>query len=345
MSTNSPSPLRLVGREIRLASRPVGEPDATNFELVPASVPAPDDGQVLVRNTWMSVDPYMRPRMDDVPSYIRPFEVGSVLEGSAVGEVIASRSDEIPVGTEVSHFLGWHEYAVVDAAAATVIDTSIAPAQAYLGPLGPTGLTGYAAITEIAPVHAGDVVFVSTAAGAVGSVAGQLARKLGASKVIGSAGGPDKVKRVETDFGFDATIDYRAGGLAAQLAAAAPDGIDVYVDNVGGEHLETAIDALNVGGRVALVGAISEYNATAPVAGPRNLYRAAVKELTLRGILVTSYLHLFPEYIRLAAGWLADGTLHTEETILDGIEQAPSAFLGVLHGANVGKMLVRLTGD
>ena len=194
-------------------------------------------------------------------------------------------------------------------------------------------------------MRAGDVVFVSAAAGAVGSVAGQLARKLGASKVIGSAGGPDKVKRVETDFGFDAAIDYRAGGLAAQLAAAAPDGIDVYVDNVGGEHLETAIDALNVGGRVALVGAISEYNATAPVAGPRNLYRAAVKELTLRGILVTSYLHLFPEYIRLAAGWLADGTLHTEETIRDGIEQAPSAFLGVLHGANVGKMLVRLTGD
>lgn len=253
MTTQAVPRTQLIGREIRLSSRPVGEPSLDHFELVQAEVPEPGDGQILVRNTWMSVDPYMRGRMDDAPSYIPPFQLGSALDGAVVGEVVASRSDAVPVGTAVSHFQGWRQYAVLDLSEVTVVDTALAPTQAYLGVLGTTGLTAYAALAEVASLQQGDVVFVSGAAGAVGSVAGQLARKLGASKVIGSAGGPDKARRLVADFGFD----YRAGSIATQLAQAAPDGIDVYVDNVGGDHLEAAIGALRVGGRAALVGAIS----------------------------------------------------------------------------------------
>ncbi|GAA3574422.1 NADP-dependent oxidoreductase [Nonomuraea rosea] len=332
----------MINRVYRLASRPLGEPRPENFELVEEEVPRPGAGQILVRNTWMSVDPYMRGRMDDAESYIPPFQVGGPLEGSAVGEVIASEAGEIPVGATVSHFLGWREYALLNAAEATVVDTGIARPQDYLGALGTTGLTAYLALTVIAPVREGDVVFVSAAAGAVGSIAGQLARKLGAAKVIGSAGGPDKGKKLIETFGFDTAIDHRAGSVAGQLAAAAPQGIDVYVDNVGGDHLEAAIGALRTHGRAALVGMISQYNATGPVPGPRNVYDLVTKRLSLRGVLVTDHLDRFPEYIGKAAAWLTDGTLRTEETVFEGIEQAPAAFLGVLRGANTGKMLVRL---
>lgn len=343
MSSTPSTRTPILGREIRLSSRPIGEPRAEDFDLVQAEVPAPRDGQVVVRNTWMSVDPYMRGRMDDAPSYIPPFELGAPLEGSAVGEVVASRADTLPVGSTVAHFLGWRDYAVLDGADATIVDTELAPPQAYLGALGTTGLTAYLAVTEIAPVKRGDVVFVSAAAGAVGSISGQLARKLGASKVIGSAGGPRKAAKLLDDFGFDAAIDYKAGPIAVQLRAAAPEGIDVYVDNVGSDHLEAAIAALRAGGRAALVGAIREYNATDPVPGPANLYEVAKQELTLRGMLVTSYLDRLPEWIERGAAWLADGTLHTEETVVEGLERAPEAFLGVLGGVNIGKMLVRLT--
>ncbi|MFH8607764.1 NADP-dependent oxidoreductase [Streptomyces sp. NPDC018029] len=335
-----------ISREIRLAARPVGEPTPDLFELATTEVPdQPGEGQIVVRNTWMSVDPYMRGRMDDVPSYIPPFRLGAPLEGSAVGEVVASNAPEVPVGATVTHFLGWREYSVLDAAAATVVDTTLAPADAYLGPLGATGLTAYAALTRTAPVREGDVVFVSAAAGAVGSVAGQIARELGASRVIGSAGGPAKTKKLLDTFGYDAAVDYRLGGLPEQLAQAAPDGVDVYLDSVGGDHLEAAIGAIRPGGRIALVGAISTYNATEPAPGPNNLFQAAKQEATLRGMLVTSHLDLFPEWIGRAAPLLADGTLRTEQTVVDGIERAPEAFLGVLRGANTGKMLVRIGAD
>ncbi|WP_067974532.1 NADP-dependent oxidoreductase [Nocardiopsis trehalosi] len=333
-----------VSREIRLAARPVGEPSTRHFDLATVAVPEPGEGQILVRNTWMSVDPYMRGRMDDVPSYIPPFEVGGALDGGAIGEVIASRAASVPVGSTVSHFLGWREHAVLDAAAATVVDTALAPAPAYLGPLGTTGLTAYAALTRTAPVREGDVVFVSAAAGAVGSVAGQVARWLGASRVIGSAGGPRKTAKLLDAFGFDAAVDYRQGGVGEQLAQAAPDGVDVYLDAVGGDHLRAAIQAMRPGGRIAMVGAISGYNATDPVPGPDNLYRAAFREVTLRGMLVTSHFDLFPEWIGTAAGRLADGTLHTEQTVVEGLENAPEAFLAMMRGANTGKMLVRLDG-
>ncbi|MFI0206359.1 MULTISPECIES: NADP-dependent oxidoreductase [Streptomyces] len=242
----------------------------------------------------------------------------------------------------MSHFLGWREYAVLDAGAATVVDTSIASPADYLGALGTTGLTAYAALTRTAPVREGDVVFVSAAAGAVGSVAGQLARQLGASRVIGSAGGCHKTKKLLDVFGYDAAIDHRRGDLPGQLAQAAPEGIDVYLDAVGGDHLQAAIGAVRPGGRIAMVGAISGYNSTDPAPGPDNLFWAAAREVTLRGMLVSSHFDLFPEWIGRAAGLLADGTLRTEVTVAEGIERAADAFLGVLSGANTGKMLVRL---
>jgi NADPH-dependent curcumin reductase CurA len=329
-------------REIRLAARPHGEPTLANFELVTAEPPALGPGQVLVRNSWISVDPYMRGRMNDAPSYIPPFPLGAALEGGAIGEVVVAAADEVTVGTTVTHFAGWRDHAVVDASAVTPVNTALAPASAYLGVLGATGLTAWTALTEIAPVREGDTVFISSAAGAVGSVAGQFARKLGAARVIGSAGGPEKTKRLVADLGYDAALDYKAAPVAAQLTQAAPDGIDVYLDSVGGDHLRAAIDALRPGGRAALVGAISEYNATTPVPGPDNLYELPKKELTLRGMLVSSYFANFPEYIAKAAAWLADGSLQTEETVVEGLEQAPEAFLAMLRGANFGKMLVRL---
>ncbi|WP_433660048.1 NADP-dependent oxidoreductase [Nocardia sp. CA-128927] len=328
-------------REIQLAARPTGAPTAEHFSLVEKPIQELTDGQILVRNTWMSVDPYMRGRMDDRPSYIAPFQLGEALEGSAVGEVIASKSADIAVGSTVSHFAGWREYAVLDAAVVTPIDTSLAATHHFLGALGTTGLTAYAALTDVARVNPGDTVFISAAAGAVGSVAGQIAKALGAAKVIGSAGGPAKTRLLLDEFGFDAAIDYRAGDLAGQLAAAAPDGIDVYLDSVGGEHLRVAVDAIRPKGRVALVGAISGYNGGTGATGP-DLYKAATREVSLRGMLVNSYFPIFGEYVGKAAAWLADGTIRTTETVYEGLEQAPAAFLGVLSGANTGKMLVRL---
>jgi NADPH-dependent curcumin reductase CurA len=334
--------MSIVSREVHLVRRPKGEPVAEDFALVETEVGAPEPGRVLVRNTWLSVDPYMRGRMNDVKSYTPPFALGSPMEGGAVGTVVESADESLPVGTTVLHMAGWREYASVPAKYAQPIDTSLAPAQAYLGVLGTTGLTAYVGLTAIAPVKEGDVVFVSGAAGAVGSVAGQIARKLGASRVVGSAGGPDKARRLTDEYGFDVAIDYRLGDLEGRLKEAAPGGIDVYFDNVGGAHLRAAIARLNPGGRVALCGAISQYNATAPVPGPDNLALAIGKRLTLRGFIVSDHLDLAAAWIPQAARWLADGELRAEETVVDGVENAAGAFLGLLRGANTGKMLIRL---
>ncbi len=328
-------------RQIHLASRPQGWPTAENFRLVEAEVPELADGQVLVRNTAMSVDPYMRGRMNDVTSYTPPFQLDQPLEGAAVGLVIASRSADRAVGDTVLHGLGWRSDAVLDAAATRVVDTSLAPADAFLGALGMTGLTAYAGLTAVAAVQPGDTVFVSGAAGAVGSLAGQIAKKLGAARVIGSAGSAAKVAYL-LELGFDAAFDYHEGTVTEQLALAAPEGIDVYFDNVGGEHLEAAITAMHRGGRIALCGAISQYNATEAPAAPRNLAVAIGKELTLRGFLVSSYQHLAPEFGQSMAGWLAAGEVRFDQTTVEGLENAPEAFLGLLRGENTGKMVVSL---
>lgn len=328
--------------EIHLVSRPVGEPQLSDFATVETVVPAPRDGQIVVRNDWMSVDPYMRGRMNDRKSYVPPFVLGQVMEGGAVGHVVESRSAQFPVGTVVQHDFGWRAYAVLDDSAATAVDISSVDATAYLGVLGLTGFTAYLALTEAAPVRAGDTVFVSGAAGAVGLAAGVIAKRLGAVRVIGSAGGPEKTARLVEEFGYDAAIDYKQGDLFAQLMTAAPDGIDVYLDNVGGEHLRAAIGAMRDFGRIALCGAISQYNNTTAQPGPDNLVKSIAKRLTLRGFIATDHEDLRPGYVARATEWLADGSLTNVFTTVEGLENAPTAFMDLARGANVGKMLVRI---
>lgn len=342
MSAGAAAVLPVTTREIQLASRPQGRPVPENFRLAETAVPALNEGQVLVRNLFISVDPYMRGRMNDAKSYSAPFALDKALDGGAVGEVIASRSDERKVGDVVVHQLGWREHAVVDAERTAPADTSLAPASAFLGALGMTGLTAYAGLLKVAEFKPGDAVFVSGAAGAVGSLVGQIVKAMGASRVIGSAGTPEKVARL-LDLGFDAAFNYRDAPVVDQLkAAAGSNGIDVYFDNVGGDHLEAALSVLNVGGRVAMCGAIAQYNSTEPPAAPRNLAVAIGKQLTLRGFLVGGQRQHAAEFAGRMAGWLADGTVRYDETVVDGLENAPQAFMDMLDGGNTGKMLVRL---
>jgi NADPH-dependent curcumin reductase CurA len=329
-------------REIQLAARPQGWPTPDCFRLVEVELPEPGPGQVLVRNLVMSVDPYMRGRMNDVKSYIAPFRLDAPLDGGAVGEVVRSDSPDLQPGDVVLHGYGWRELVVADAARFRVVDTALAPASAYLGLLGMPALTAYAGLLEVAAMRPGDTVFVSGAAGAVGSMAGQIARLRGATRVIGSAGSDAKVRYLLDELGFDAAFNYRAAPVRDQLRIAAPEGIDVYFDNVGGDHLEAAIGALRRGGRVALCGAIAQYNAEAPTPGPANLALAIGKRLTLRGFIVNDFDPLQPQFLDEARQWLADGRFRCDETVVDGLEHAPTAFLDLLRGANTGKMLVRL---
>lgn len=329
-------------REIQLASRPHGRPVPENFRLAESALPELEDGQVLVRNLFISVDPYMRGRMNDVKSYSAPFALDAAMEGGAVGEIIASRSEDRKVGDTVVHSLGWREYAVLDAGATSPARTDLAPASAFLGALGMTGLTAYAGLLKVADFKPGDAVFVSGAAGAVGSLVGQIAKAMGASRVIGSAGTPEKVARL-LELGFDAAFNYHDGPVRDLLKDAAGEkGIDVYFDNVGGEHLEAALSVMNVGGRVAMCGAIAQYNSTEPTPAPRNLMLAIGKQLTLKGFLVGGYWQYMGEFVEKVSGWIADGTIRYDETIVDGLENAPQAFMDLLDGANTGKMLVRL---
>jgi NADPH-dependent curcumin reductase CurA len=330
-------------REIHLVSRPRGEPDPSNFELVTTELADPGPGQLLVRNLVMSVDPYMRGRMNDVPSYAPPWRLGEPARGGAVGEVEASGVDSVPVGSLVLHDSGWRDYALVPADQAQVISPveGVSPSR-YLGVLGMPGLTAYAGLFRIAEFRAGETVFVSGAAGAVGGLVGQFARLRGAKRVIGSAGSAEKVRFVTEELGFDAAFDYHDGPVADQLRAAAPDGIDVYFDNVGGEHLEAAIGALTVFGRAALCGAISVYNATERPAGPSNLHLAVTRRLTLRGFIVIDHADLTPEFSATVGEWLRSGQLRARETVVEGLDNAVSAFIGMLRGANTGKMIVKL---
>ncbi|MET7750009.1 NADP-dependent oxidoreductase [Micromonospora sp. NPDC005367] len=330
-----------VNREIHLASRPQGWPTAENFRLVETEVPKAGPGQLLVRNRYMSVDPYMRGRMNDVKSYVPPYALDAPLDGGAVGEVVAGEADGFAPGDTVLHGLGWREYALVDARSARKVDPDLAPVSAYLGVLGMVGLTAYAGLLEVAGMRPGETVFVSAAAGAVGSLVGQIAKLRGAARVVGSAGSPAKVERLAA-LGFDAAFDYHDRPVRESLQAAAPEGIDVYFDNVGGDHLEAAISALRPHGRVALCGMIAQYNDTVPPAAPRNLAQVIGKRLTLRGFLAGDHQGLRDQFIHEMAGWLREGRVSYDETVVDGVENAPSAFLGLLRGENLGKMLVRL---
>jgi len=338
-------PIPVTTRIVTLASRPDRRPTPANFGLEEQPVGELGPGQLLVRNAYMSVDPAMRGRMEPTEKhYTTNFSVGGPLDGSAVGRVIESRDDRFVVGDFVRHRLGWRDYAVVDAQAATIVDPALAPLPAWLGVLGQTGFTAYVGLRRAGEMRDGDVVFVSAAAGAVGSAAGQFARLLGASRVIGSAGGAEKARILVGELGFDEGIDYRAG-LAEGLAAAAPDGIDLYLDNVGGDHLVAALYALKVRGRVALCGMISTMEDASSAPGVHHLIQVVLKRLTIRGFIVRDHEDLRPEFEKQVANWLRTGELVSRQTVVDGLEHAVDAFIGLLSGANVGKMLVRLSDD
>jgi NADPH-dependent curcumin reductase CurA len=321
-----------ISREIHLKHRPAGLPSEHDFELVDAPIPTPMAGEVLVRNLYVSVDPYMRGRMAEQPSYVTPFQLGQPLDGGCVGQIVESNGDAFQVGDYVLGRKGWREYYVSDGADLTKIDPTLAPPQAYLGVLGMPGLTAYVGLLDIGRPQAGDTVFVSAAAGAVKGC-----------HVIGSAGSAAKVHWLQAVAGVDAAFNYKTvDSLAAKLGKHCPHGIDVYFENVGGAHLEAALEHMNMRGRIALCGMISQYNDTAESSGPRNLRLAVRKRLTLTGFIVSDHTDRQPQFYADMAAWIADGKLKWQETIIDGIENAPKAFLGLFAGENTGKMLVRL---
>jgi hypothetical protein len=330
----------MTGSEIHLASRPRGWPTADNFTLVRVDVPPAEDGQVLVRNLFMSVDPYMRGRMNDVKSYVPPFQVGQPLEGGAVGEVIESRAPALKPGDAVISMRGWREYFVADARDVRVLDRNVQPLSAYLGVVGITGMTAWVGL-KLADIKAGDRVFVSAAAGAVGSIAGQLA-KLRGCFVVGSAGSAEKVRLLVEEFGFDAAFNYKDGDLRGQLKRAAPEGIDVYFDNVGGDHLEAALAAMRDHGRIIACGSISRYNDERPTPGPGNLFLVVSKRLTIRGFIVSDWFHERDAFGTDVGPLFHWGKLRAKETVVEGLERAPQAFLELMRGGNIGKMIVKL---
>jgi NADPH-dependent curcumin reductase CurA len=331
-----------LSREIRLKSRPMGLATGADFELVDVMIPEIKEGQILVRNDYMSVDPYMRGRMGERKTYIAPFEIGKPLEGGCVGQVIESRSEKFQEGDHVLGNKGWREFFVTDGRELTSIDPDVAPIQNYLGILGVPGFTAYVGLLDIGQPKEGNTVFVSTAAGAVGSLVCQIA-KIKGCRVVGSTGSAEKVAWLRKEAGIDAAFNYKAtDNMSDELQKLCPDGIDVYFDNVGGTHLESAIENMNNFGRIVLCGMISIYNATRPPRAPRNLVSAISKRLTLKGFIVYDHNDRLPQFHEEMGPWLKEGRIHKKETIVHGLENAPKAFLGLFTGENFGKMLVKL---
>ena len=333
-----------LSREIHLKNRPTGLPNESDFELALVPIPEPGEGQVLVRNIYMSVDPYMRGRMSDRESYTPPFQLGQPLDGGCVGQVVKSRS-RLRVGDYVLGGKGWREHYVSDATGLTEIYPDIAPIQTFLGTLGMPGMTAYVGLLEIGQMKEGEAVFVSAASGAVGSVACQIARIKGC-RVVGSAGSDEKVAWLMDEAGVDAAFNYKTVvGLRDALARCFPDGIDVYFDNVGGGHLQAALAHMDDFGRVVMCGMISQYNLTEPEPGPNNLMLAVGRRLTLRGFIVSDHWDRRPQFYADMGKWIAEGKVKWKETIVEGIENAPRAFIGLFTGENLGKMLVKVGPD
>ncbi len=333
--------------QIQLVSRPRGWPTHEDFRTVTVELPELGEGEVRVANEFLSVDPYMRGRMNEGRSYIPPFELGETMTGGAVGRVVESRSEAHPVGALVLHDFGWRDVAQGPARAFRVVpEIEGVPISAHMGILGTTGLTAYVGLMHIARFKAGDSVFVSGAAGSVGSAVGQIARLEGASKVIGSAGSAEKVAVATERYGFDAVLNYHDGPVRRLLreyfGTEDGEGIDVYFDNVGGDHLEAALDLMNDEGRIALCGAISGYNATERTPGPDNLWLAITRRLTLQGFTINKQMGYYKEFASKVGAWVASGELVFDETVVDGIGSTVDAFLDLMKGANTGKMVVRI---
>jgi NADPH-dependent curcumin reductase CurA len=339
---------RLVSHEIHLKQRPVGMPTEDDFQLVKVNVPDLKDGKFLVRNIWMSVDPYMRGRMREIRSYISPFQIGKPLEGGCIGQIIKSNNNRFKVGDYVLGNLGWREYWISDGSGSDImkIDPNMAPIQWYLGILGLTGLTAYVGLLTIAHLvdNSNSTVFVSAAAGAVGSVACQIA-KIKGCRVIGSAGSQEKVKWLLDQARIDHAFNYKEVGennISAELRKFCPDGIDIYFDNVGGKHLEAAIDNMKTFGRIVLCGMISQYNLSSTPTGPYNLFLAVPNRLKLQGFIVRDHYDMLDEFYADMYKWIGEGKIKWRETAFEGIENAPKAFLALFKGENIGKMLVKI---
>jgi NADPH-dependent curcumin reductase CurA len=328
-----------MARAWHLKSRPQGTPTDDNFELKGVELPPLGDGMIRVRNHWLSVDPYMRGRMNDVKSYVPPFQVGEPMDGGAVGEVIESKAQGFQPGDLVQHMAGWRDEAVVDARTANKLPNLGAPPEQYLGVLGVTGMTAYFGLLDAASAKQGDIVFVSAAAGAVGSVVVQVAKAKGMT-VIGSAGGPEKCEFVRS-LGADHVIDYKAGPILKSLAAAAPDGIDVYFDNVGGDHLDAAFALARNNARFAICGMIEGYNKAEPPTY-RFIMRIIAARIRLKGFIVFDYFPRMAEFYAEMGPWLASGTVKSRETVLEGLDNTLDGFLGLFKGENTGKMLIKL---
>ncbi len=337
----------LKGHEIRLKSRPTGMPTEANFEYAEAVVAEPKDGEVLVRNVWMSVDPYMRGRMVDRASYVPPFQIGEALTGGTIGQVIAAgKGAHFAVGDYVQHMLGWREYAVVGAAAMPQkVDPKLAPVQSFLGALGMPGLTAYAGLFKIGAYKPGETVFVSAASGAVGGVVCQLAKAHGAY-VVGSAGSDEKCQWLLKEAKIDKAINYKTEkDLNAAVGTAFPKGIDVYFENVGGKHLEAALNHMRQFGRIAVCGMIEQYNNTTPAPGPSNIIMTIPMSLRIEGFVVSSHFDMLPKFHQEMGKLIAEGKMKWKETVVEGLQHAPSAFLGLFKGENFGKALVKIGPD
>lgn len=326
--------------EVHLVSRPKGLPTADDFKITTTQLEPLQEQQVMVRNLFLSVDPYMRGRMKEGKSYLPPFELNKAMEGGAVGEVVESRASEFKVGDVVTSNYGWREFFIASPKELHGVSGEMEPLSVYLGALGMTGMTAWAGL-KLVEVKAGDVIYISGAAGAVGSVAGQLA-KLKGCRVIGSAGSAEKVAFLREECGFDEAFNYKTGPVEEQLKACAPEGIDVYFDNVGGESLEAALATLRTHGRIIACGGISGYNEEKPKPGPCNLFNMTTKRLTMKGLLVRDWVEHQGEFEKEVDDYYKAGKLKHKETVVCGIENSVSAFIGLFSGQNMGKMVVEL---
>ena len=333
--------------EICLTEYPDGMPTENNFKLVQVPIPEPTkEGEFLVRNIWMSVDPYMRGRMrEGDTSYIPPFKLGQPLEGACIGQIIASKNNQFAIGEYVLGMLGWREYWLSNGSDVIKINHNIAPIQSFLGTFGMTGLTAYVGLLKIGELKDADTVFVSAASGAVGSVVCQIA-KIKDCQVIGSAGSEEKVKWLVDQAGIDYAFNYKqVNDISTELLKVCPDKIDVYFDNVGGKHLEAALDNMKTFGRIVFCGMISQYNLKSPLPGPSNLMLAITNRLKLQGFIVRDHYDMLNEFQSAMAKWVGEGKIKWKETVSEGIENAPKAFLGLFKGENFGKMLVKIGPD
>ena len=332
----------IISREIQLRNRPSGIPSVSDFEVAKILVQEPENGEILVQNEYISVDPYMRGRMYDRKSYTPAFQIGETITGGSIGKVIQSNSEEFQVGEYVSNFTGWREYFVSDGAGLTKVNPSIAPVQSFLGALGMPGMTAYVGLLNIGKPKEDETVYVSAASGAVGSIVCQIA-KIKGCKVVGSAGSDQKVAWLLAEMGIDGAFNYKkVADLTAELHQQCPNGIDIYFENVGGEHLEAVLTNMNSFGRIPVCGMISQYNNTELQPGPSNLSSIIGKRLLLQGFIVSDHYDQLPKFQADMVKWLEEGKLKWQETIIEGIENTPKAFIGLFTGENIGKMLVRV---